>query len=251
MLRAILLDISGVLHEDGAPLDGAVAAVERLQEAGLALRFVTNTSRRTGDAVHDSLVRMGFSLSREQVFTAPGAIRQYLVREGRRPFLLIHRDLEPEFADLEDRDPDAVVLGDAEERLDYRHLDAAFQLLEQGAPLLTVGTNRYFRQEGTLHLDVGPFVRALEYAADLEAQVFGKPSADFFQAVLEDAGVAPHEALMVGDDVECDVVAALDAGLEACLVRSGKYRPGDEDKARGARVEPDLASLVDRLLTCP
>lgn len=249
MRRAILLDISGVLHEDSQPLDGALEAVERLQKAGLVLRFVTNTSRRTGDAVHDSLVRMGFSLSRGQVFTAPGAIRDYLIREGRRPFLLIHRDLEPEFADLDTHDPDAVVLGDAEERLDYRHLDAAFQLLQQGAPLLAVGTNRYFRQQGSLHLDVGPFVRALEYAADLEATVFGKPSSAFFQAVLDDAGVAPEEALMVGDDVECDVIAALDAGLDACLVRSGKYRPGDEDKARGARVEPDLATLVDHLVS--
>nr|WP_246389870.1 TIGR01458 family HAD-type hydrolase [Halomonas cerina] len=244
-----MLDISGVLHEDGEPLDGAVAAVERLQDAGLVLRFVTNTSRRTGDAVHDSLTRLGFSLSRDQVFTAPGAIRQHLLRERLRPYLLIHRDLEPEFADLDDHAPDAVVLGDAEERLDYHHLDAAFQLLQQGAPLLTVGTNRCFRQQGTLHLDVGPFVRALEYAAELQATVFGKPSGDFFRAVLDDAGVKPEEALMVGDDVECDVVAALDAGLTACLVRSGKYRSGDEDKARGARVEPDLASLVDHLLS--
>ncbi|QTF93505.1 TIGR01458 family HAD-type hydrolase [Halomonas sp. BM-2019] len=249
MLKAVLLDISGVLHEDGEALPGAVAAVARLQAEGLALRFVTNTSRKTSAAVCEELRRLGFSLRPEQVFTAPGAIRRHLVAHRLRPYLLIHEALEPEFADLDCEAPNAVVLGDAEQRLDYAHLDAAFQLLQRGAPLLAVGTNRYFRQAGALHLDAGPFVRALEYAADLEALVLGKPSADFFRAVLEDAGVAAREALMVGDDVECDVAAALAAGLSACLVRAGKYRPGDEARAPGARCEASLAELVEALLT--
>lgn len=248
MPRGILLDISGVLHEDGEALPGAVEAVARLQAAGLPLRFVTNTSRRTGDAVHAELQEMGFSLTREQVFTAPVAVRHYLVRHRLRPYLLIHEDLEPEFADLTCHDPDAVVLGDAEERLDYRHLDEAFQVLQRGAPLITVGTNRFFRKGGILHLDVGPFVRALEYAADTRAVVLGKPSGDFFRTVLEDLSVAPGDALMVGDDVECDVAAAQVLGLQACLVRSGKYRQGDEARAPGARLEASLADLVERLL---
>lgn len=248
MLKAVFLDISGVLHEDGKALPGAMTAVERLQASELALRFVTNTSRKTSRAVCDELLAMGFALEPAQVFTAPGAIRRYLLRHRLRPYLLIHADLEPEFADLPRDAPNAVVLGDAEERLDYAGLDAAFQLLQRGAPLLAVGTNRYFRQAGTLHLDAGPFVRALEYAADIEATVLGKPSGDFFGAVLEDAGVAAGEALMVGDDVECDVAAAMAMGMQACLVRTGKYRPGDEARAAPARCAADLAELVEALL---
>ncbi|RAH36524.1 TIGR01458 family HAD-type hydrolase [Halomonas sp. SL1] len=244
MLKAVLLDISGVLHEDGRALPGAVEAVARLQARELALRFVTNTSRKTSERVHAELRELGFAVAPEQVFTAPAAIRAHLLAHELRPYLLIHPDLEPEFAGLDTADPDAVVLGDAAERLDYRHLDAAFGLLQRGAPLLTVGTNRYFRQGGELHLDAGPFVRALEYAAEIEATVLGKPAAGFFRAVLEDAGVEPHEALMVGDDVECDVAAALELGLEACLVRSGKYRDGDEARAPGVACEDDLAALV-------
>lgn len=244
MLKAVLLDISGVLHEDGRALPGAVEAVARLQARDLALRFVTNTSRKTSGRVHTELRELGFEVAAEQVFTAPAAIRAHLLAHELRPYLLIHPDLEPEFDGLDTAEPDAVVLGDAAERLDYCHLDAAFGLLQRGAPLLTVGTNRYFRQGGELHLDVGPFVRALEYAADIEATVLGKPAAGFFRAALADAGVEPHEALMVGDDVECDVAAALELGLEACLVRSGKYREGDEARAPGAACEDDLAALV-------
>ncbi len=248
MLKAVLLDISGVLSEDGEALPGAVEAVGRLQSSGLALRFLTNTSRKTSAAVCDELERLGFAPAPEQVFTAPGAIRRYLEHSGLRPYLLIHERLEPEFAGLPREAPNAVVLGDAEQRLDYAHLDEAFRLLLEGAPLLAVGTNRYFRQAGTLHLDAGPFVRALEYAAGIEAKVLGKPASDFFHAVLEEIGVAPDEALMVGDDVECDVVAAMELGLQACLIRSGKYRSGDEEQAPQARCEASLADLVDALL---
>ncbi|PAU76071.1 TIGR01458 family HAD-type hydrolase [Halomonas salipaludis] len=248
MLKAVLLDISGVLTEDGEALPGAVDAVARLQSSGLALRFLTNTSRKTSAAMRDELQRLGFAPAPEQVFTAPGAIRRYLERSGLRPYLLVHERLEPEFTDLPRDNPNAVVLGDAEQRLDYAHLDAAFQLLLEGVPLLAVGSNRYFRQAGALHLDAGPFVRALEYAAGIEAKVLGKPSGDFFDAVLDEVGVAPDEALMVGDDVECDVVAAMDIGLQACLIRSGKYRPGDEARAPQARCEASLADLVDALL---
>lgn len=247
MFKAVLLDISGVLSEDGEALPGAVEAVARLASEGLVLRFLTNTSRKTSAAVCEELQRLGFDVAPEQVFTAPGAIRRYLEQHRLSPYLLIHERLEPEFAGLCQGEPDAVVLGDAGERLDYAHLDEAFRLLRDGAPLLAVGTNRYFQQQGILHLDAGPFVRALEYAAGIQAQVLGKPAGDFFRAVLEEAGVAPDETLMVGDDVECDVLAAMELGLQACLIRSGKYRSGDEQRSPQARCAASLAELVETL----
>lgn len=248
MLQAVLLDISGVLYEDGVPLPGAVEAVARLQASRLALRFVTNTSRKTSATVYAELLEMGFELERQQVLTAPAAVRRYLEQHRLRPYLLVHEALEPEFEGLNLADPDAVVLCDAEHRLDYRHLDEAFQVLQQGAPLLAVGTNRYFRQRGGLHLDVGPFVKALEYAADTEAVVLGKPAVGFFRAVLEDIGVGAADALMVGDDAEADVAAAMDIGMRGALVQTGKYRQGDEACTPGASVEASLAELAARLL---
>ena len=248
MLQAVLLDISGVLHEDGVALPGAVEAVARLQASRLALRFVTNTSRKTAATVYAELAEQGFELERQQIVTAPAAVRRHLVEHRLRPYLLVHERLEPEFAGLDTVEPNAVVLCDAEHRLDYRHLDEAFQVLQRGAPLLTVGTNRYFHQDGGLHLDVGPFVKALEYAADTEALVLGKPAPAFYRGVLEDVGVTPGEALMVGDDVEADVAAAMAIGMQGALVRSGKYREGDAARVPEAWVEADLARVVVRLL---
>lgn len=249
MPQAVLLDISGVLHEDGVPLPGAVEAVERLQSANVALRFVTNTSRKTSAAVYAELVEMGFGVEHQQIYTAPEAVKAYLQQHRLRPYLLIHDALVPEFEELDLHDPNAVVLCDAGQRFDYANLDTAFQLLvERDAPLLAVGTNRYFRRQERLHLDAGPFVKALEYAADIHAVILGKPASGFFYAVLHDVGVDAADALMVGDDVEADVVAAMEAGLQGCLVKTGKYRDGDESRAPGARVESNLADVVEKIL---
>jgi hypothetical protein len=76
-------------------------------------------------------------------------------------------EVKEDFAELEDAvdDVDAVVVGDLGERFDYAVLNQAFRRLMDGAELVALQKNRYWRTQDGLSLDVGPFVAALEYAA--------------------------------------------------------------------------------------
>jgi HAD superfamily hydrolase (TIGR01458 family) len=239
MIKGILLDLSGTLHVEDQPLPGALEAVARLQRQGFPLRFVTNTSRKSRSMLHRQLMAMGFAIPLEQLVTAPLAVRRYLENHQLRPHLLIHPNLEEEFADLPRNDPDAVVIGYAENAFTYAALNAAFRLLREGARLLATGKNRYFQGKDGLMLDSGPFVRALEEAAETEAIVLGKPSTDFFQAAVADLGCRPQEVVMIGDDAGSDIAGAIAAGLQGILVKTGKYRPGDE------QLLPPSASLAE------
>ena len=233
MVDALLLDLSGVLYDGDRVISGAVDAVARAQGAGLELRFLTNTSRKTRASLLAHLRSLGFELEDDQLFTAVDAARQWLSQRGLRPFCLVHENIRCEFADLDQGDPDAVLVADAAEGFDYANLNRAFQLCMEGAPLLGVGYNRYFQSGGQLLLDAGAFIRAVEFAAGVEATIVGKPSATFFEEVLASTGAAAARALMVGDDVFGDVEGALHAGVPAALVRTGKYRAGDEDRIGG------------------
>lgn len=245
----LLLDISGVLYQGAAPLPGAPEAMQRLRASGLPMRFATNTSRSSRAALAEKLRRMDYPVAAEEIFTAPCAAVQAIRQRGLRPLTLVHPELAPDLAGLPGGPPDAVLIGDAGEHFDYRGLNQAFRLLMTGAPLLALARNRYFREADGLSLDVGPFVAALEYASGVTAEVFGKPAPAFFREAAEAMGVAPDRLLMVGDDVESDVVGALDAGLQAALVRTGKYSPEDETRLAGrAPVLADLPALVDGLL---
>ncbi|WP_428775967.1 TIGR01458 family HAD-type hydrolase [Vibrio sp.] len=229
MYQALFFDISGVLYDGEQVIPGAVEAVARAKASGLAIRFVTNTSRKTCDQIHQDLTGMGFEIEPGQIFTAPAAVKSLLVQRQWRPYCLVHRNIQSEFAELDQSQPNAVFIADAEEGFSYQALNRAFQLCQAGAPLIGVGLNRYFKQDEQLQLDAGPFIRAIEYAAATEAIIVGKPSAEFFSQVVASTSADAGEVLMVGDDVFGDVEGALNAGLQACLVQTGKYQPGDEN----------------------
>jgi HAD superfamily hydrolase (TIGR01458 family) len=227
-VRSVLLDIAGVIWDGDRLIPGAVEAVAELRAANLPFRLVTNTTRRPKRALIEQLQEFGFDMTPGDVFTGTEAVVEYLRSRNLTPYLLVHPALDSEFADLVGETPNAVVVGDAADRFTYGRLNAAFRLLLVGAPLLAIASNRYFKDFDGLSLDAGPFIAALEYAAQVEANVFGKPAPAFFDAVLADLGAAPDETVMIGDDVEADVNGALAVGLQAILVRTGKYRAGDE-----------------------
>lgn len=247
--RGLCIDISGVLHEDGKTVTGARDAITRVREAGVPIRFLTNTSRKPSGAVLDKLRDLGFEASEDEVLTAPGAVARHLKARNLKPWLLVDPDIEGEFEPASLTDADAVVVCDAGELFDYQRLDQAFGLLMEGAPLLAVGMNRYFRKSDGLHLDAGPFIRALEYAAGVEATIIGKPGQAMFHEACDSMGLAPGDCLMIGDDVEADIGGARQAGLEAALVKTGKYREADSDRAEqlGAGVFDDIAAVIAEL----
>ncbi len=246
--KGVCLDIAGVLTDNSRLLPGALAAVQALNAAGLPWRLLTNTSRRPQSVILAELQALGLPVQADQLFAAPRVVADVVRARGLRPYLLIHPDIRGEFDGLDCRHPDAVVLCDAAEGFDYRRLDEAFALLRQGAPLLAVGRNRYFQGRERLELDAGPFVRALEYAAGIEAEVIGKPGQAMFTLAAASMGLAPAEVVMIGDDAEADVLGALATGMPGILVRTGKYRPGDEDcLPSSAHCCDDVAAAVRHL----
>ena len=243
MLEALLLDLSGVLYDGDAIVPGALEAVQQVQASGLELRFITNTSQKTRSELLRHLRGLGFFIEDNQLFTAVDAARQWLQQRQLRPFCLVHEDIVGEFEDFEQRDPNAVLIADAADGFTYRNMNRAFQLCLAGAPLLGVGYNRYFKSGDQVLLDAGAFIKAVEFAAGIEATIVGKPNAEFFKQVLASTSARPGCSMMVGDDVFGDVEGALRAGLLACLVQTGKYRAGDEDRVEGAF--PVVASVAD------
>ncbi|WP_111641602.1 TIGR01458 family HAD-type hydrolase [Marinimicrobium alkaliphilum] len=238
MTKALLLDLSGVLYDGDRLLPGALEAVAHAREQGWLLRFVTNTATKSREQILDKLQALGFNVEAEELFTAPDAALRYVQARGMQPYTLVHPSIEAVFG-VPPEAPDCVVLGDARDGLSYANLNRAFRLVKQGCPLIAIGDNKYFRDGDVLSLDAGPFVRAIAWAADAEPVVMGKPSAAFFAEVVNSTGLAPENCLMIGDDVFGDVDGALQAGLEARLVKTGKYQPGDE-----TRLSPPAQTLT-------
>jgi HAD superfamily hydrolase (TIGR01458 family) len=250
-IRAVLIDIDGVLTVSWRPIPGAVDAVARLREMGLAVALLTNTTSRTRASVASTLVEAGFPVDAEDVFTAPALTASYLADRypGARCALLNSGDIGADLAGvtLVDDDgsaPDVVVLGGAGVEFSYTALNRTFGHLRRGARLVAMHRNLYWRTDTGLQLDGGAFLLGLEAAAQVQAEVVGKPSAGFFAAALARLQVGAAETVMIGDDIEADVLAAQRHGVTGVLVRSGKYLP-EALQAADAAPEHVVDSIAD------
>lgn len=247
--KAILIDLAGVLHTGDEAIPGSVAALHRLRASGLPLRFLTNTTRSPSSTIIAKLEKMGFPIHPGEVQTAVLATRKLVEMRGLNPHYLVHPAIAEEIGPSSP-EPDAVVLGDAGPYFTYEALNQAFRLVMQGLPLLAMARNRYFMEPEGLSLDMGAYVTGLEYSTGAKAEIVGKPAKPFFEAALADLGIAAHEAVLVGDDLADDIGGAQGAGIPGVLVRTGKFRPGDDihPTLKPAFVADDFAAFVDRLL---
>jgi len=252
-VRAVLIDIDGVLTVSWEPLPGAVAALQQISEAGLGVVLVTNTTSRTRASIAETLAGAGFPVTAEDILTAPAVTAAYLAERhpGARCSLLNSGDIREDLAGVTlldegdtDTAADVVVVGGAGPEFGYAALDRAFGHLQRGARLVAMHRNLYWRTDRGLQLDTGAFLIGLERAARTEAEITGKPAPAFFETALARLGVGPGQALMIGDDIESDVLAAQRTGITGVLVRTGKYLPETHEAASG---KPDhvLDSFAD------
>lgn len=258
-IGAVLIDIDGVLTVSWKPIEGAVAALKRLRGAALPLALVTNTTSRTRESIAAVLAAEGFPVTAGDILTAPVIAAAYLNDRypGARCLLLNSGDIGEDLTGVTlagDGDPavDVVLVGGAGDEFSYQALNRAFHHLQRGARLVAMHRGLYWRTDQGLQLDSGAFVAGLEQAAGTEAEVVGKPAPAFFAAALAHLGAGAAGTLMVGDDIESDVLAAQRQGLTGVLVKTGKYLARTHQAASGTADHvlgsfADLPALLDQL----
>ncbi len=248
-IRGILCDIDGVLHISMQPLAGAAETLSWLNQKGYRLCFVTNTTTLARSTLLQRLQHIGLPIAESQILTAPVATANYIRQHyaGKRCWLLTKGDTAADFAGIElvEAHADVVVIGGAEELLSYETMNRAFRMLMDGAVLLAMHMNTYWRTSEGLRLDSGPFIRALELATGKQATVLGKPGRAFFEQALSSIGVRAREAIMVGDDIENDVEGAQRVGIQGVLVCTGKHKADSPllKRVHPAVILPSIADL--------
>jgi HAD superfamily hydrolase (TIGR01458 family) len=271
-VRALLLDLDGVIVLAGEAIPGAANALNELERRGMPYRIVTNTSAVSRQTLSRWSAKLGAPIPPERFESALSASAAWTAHHFKdQPlYVLASEDARTEFAgqhllshaEAGQRNVSvaAVIIGDSPEDATYENLNQAFRLVLDGAALIGMHRNGWWLTPDGPTLDSGAFVVGLEFASGRSATIVGKPSASFFAQGVRDlrkeAGrdLARSEIAMVGDDVRTDVRAAQRAGLRGILVLSGKHGESDIVVAaaeRGGRspdaVAPDLAAVVRAL----
>ncbi len=248
-ISLICLDVDGTLTDGvgGPALPGAAAAV-RLLRAAFPVRLVTNTTSVPHAKLARHLMGLGLLDAPEALITPAAVARRVLPARGHDAGILLAEPAARGDFEWFREDPSgpAVVLATEGHSLRVADFQPAFRRLLDGAALYTLQRNRYFRKAGELVTDLGPVAAFLAYASGREAETLGKPSSILFDSIAEEAGARREEMVMVGDDAEFDVAASVALGLQGVLVRTGKYRAGDE-----ARATPPPTAILDAAADLP
>ena len=242
----LLIDIDGVLTLGEEVIPGAPEVIETLRARQIPFRFMTNTTIYCRYTLLDRLHALGFAATLDELYTATYVAARYLKEQNAQSYFpLLLPDAQLEFAgiDVDEEAPEYVVVGDLGASFTFSRLNRAFRALLNGAKLVALHKKRHWRTPDGLFLDAGPFVMALEYAAETNAIVVGKPSEAYFKMVLDDLGLPLERVAMIGDDIEIDVRGARRMGIQGWLVKTGRFRK--EDLGRGIWPDLVLESIAD------
>ncbi len=243
-----LFDLDGVFYKgkETRKKIGGSRAVDAIRERGKKLLVLTNNSTDSVATVHQRLHEFDIRIKKEEILTSGLLTAEYLEkRHGKVSYFLIgEKGLESEMKEhghrrTEGSDADFVVIG-LDRGLTYEKLDHAARVVRKGASIVATHAARLYMYKTGPAVATGPIVRAVEYATGRRATVIGKPSPLMFRMALGRAGCGVRETVMIGDQVETDLVGAYRAGIDSILVKTGV----DSDP-QGMRVLATISNVDD------
>jgi len=230
-VKGLLIDLEGVLYSDNNLIPGSIEVIKELKKNSLKLRFLTNTTTAPRKIIFNKLYDFGFDIEEKEIFTPIIATKNYL-RDNRvkRIALITNIEIIEEFNDYEitQKNPEAVIMGDIYKNFKWDILDRIFKLVYlQNAALIALHQNKYSMRDGEVSLDLGPFVKAIEYSSEKKSILMGKPEKNFFDLAVKDLNINNENILMIGDDISSDIEGSINANLKAIQVKTGKFQEKD------------------------
>lgn len=252
-----VFDLDGVLWRGESVVPGAPEAIARLRAAGKRLFFLTNNSSQPRRVYVEKLTRLGMPADESEIATSASITAAYLAHEGKHKTVFvvggpgIHTELgavgiatvgvdDPEERDL---DCTCVVVG-LDRNFRYETLHRAQQCLVRGADFIATNRDGQYPVEGGVIPGGGSMVAAIAAAAEREPLTMGKPEPLGLKLLVEQAGVAPQDAVMVGDRLDTDILCGNRCGVPTTLVLTGV---GTREQVAGAPAELVPTRIVETL----
>jgi HAD superfamily hydrolase (TIGR01457 family) len=252
----LLFDLDGVLYRGDEPVPHAVASMERIRAADVAVAFVTNNSSRTPDQVAAKLVGLGIAADPSEVVTSALATADLLAARGGGTAYVIGQDgIRTALADAglrvldgEPEQVDHVVVG-VDLDATYAKLRTACVLVQRGAHLIATNPDRSFPAPGALWPGAGALLAVITETTGASAEVVGKPYAPLYEVSAARAGA--RSPLVIGDRLDTDIAGAVALGWDSLLVLTGVSSRADAEAStvRPTYVAQDLRALVEDQVT--
>lgn len=228
-----LIDLDGTLYSGNERIDGAIEFVAYLIEKEIPFLFLTNNASRTPKENVVHVEKLGFQGIQEHHFysSAMAAAKYVAINfEARKAFMIgmegLRQSLLQEGFELVDHDADFVFVG-LNKAGDYDLYSQALTNLLQGAKLVGTNNDRVLPHDGHFMIGNGSVVAMLEYASNQTSMKIGKPYATIVEMASQHVGVPIEKMIMIGDNLETDILLGEHANIETIFVTTGVHTVAD------------------------
>ena len=234
----ILIDFDGVIRLGIKPAPDAGEFLQFLLDNNIPSYIISNSTLRTGAEI-TSYLKENKLPANIPAMTAADATVHYVREHYKKVSVYCIESIKQLFTEfLDDENPEALVIGDNGDNWNFQLMNDIFGKVYNGADIIAMHMNRYwYPQDGELSLDAGAFIKAIEYGSGKEATLIGKPSPIYFHSALQMLGLpSDSEFIMIGDDIESDIIGAQNAGGRGLLIYTGKTKYPFKE---GINIKPD------------
>ncbi len=253
-IHSWLMDMDGVLVHEERAIPGAAEFLARLTELGLPFLLLTNNSIYTRRDLAARLHASGLEVPEESIWTSALATADFLSAQRPRgsAFVVGESGLTTALHEagytMTEREPDYVVLGETR-TYSFEQITRAIRLINDGARFIATNPDATGpTPEGALPA-TGSVAALISRATGVEPYYVGKPNPLMMRTALNTIDAHSETTAMIGDRMDTDVVAGIEAGLETTLVLTGVTQRDEVERFpyRPARVVDSVADLIDDL----
>nr|WP_043658903.1 HAD-IIA family hydrolase [Nocardia thailandica] len=225
-ILSYLTDMDGVLVHEDHLIPGADEFLAELRANEIPFLVLTNNSIRTPRDLQARLRHTGLDIPEESIWTSALATATFLheQRPNGTAYVVGESGLTTALHEigyvLTDSDPDYVVLGETR-TYSFEAITTAIRLVERGARFIATNPDATGpSREGSLPA-TGSVAALITRATGKEPYYVGKPNPLMMRSALRRIGAHSRSTVMIGDRMDTDVIAGLEAGLRTVLVTSG------------------------------
>lgn len=226
MSLPVLIDFDGVIRLGQKPAPGVKEFLKFLYLEQIPSCIISNSTLLSGEGIKEWLGKKQLPSGMEAMTSVDAALN-YVKENYKRVSVYCSETIKEKFYEFrDDRNPEAVLIGDNGRNWSFEMINQIFTKVFNGADLLAMHMNRYwYPDDEELVMDAGGFIRAIEYSTGKKAILMGKPSPVYFQSALSMLGLSKEiEFIMIGDDLETDIIGAQNCGGKGLLVYTGKTK---------------------------
>jgi NagD protein len=253
-IRSWLMDMDGVLVHEEQAVPGADRFLAKLRERELPFLVLTNNSIYTRRDLAARLRASGLEVPEESIWTSALATAGFLEaqRPGGTAFVIgeagITTALHQAGYTMTERDPDYVVLGETR-TYSFERITRGIRLIAAGARFIATNPDTTGPSPDGPLPATGSVAALISRATGVQPYFVGKPNPLMMRSALNAIDAHSEDTAMIGDRMDTDIVAGLEAGLEAILVLSGVTTPQEAERFpyRPSRIVDSVADLVDEV----